>query len=245
MHTIAILSQKGGTGKTTTAHAIGTGLAKEGARVLMVDADPQGSLTAATGARYSKTLADVLCGVPATDAITDTGRGRLIAGAQSLSWYGRAGEDRNALKGALRGVTGAFDYCLIDCQPIIGALVMAALNAADSVIITAIPDAFSALQSLPQTFGAISAPGVPVTGVLLTKYHARTILDRDTANAIEQCAAEYGTKLFRARIRECVAIREAQLLRRSIWDYAPNCTAAQDYAALIRELKNDIEKGVG
>ncbi len=252
MRTIAITAQKGGTGKTTTAHAVGTGLSKyKAAKVLFIDLDAQGNLSRSMEADHSGTTgADalgVLTGrVKAAEAIQHTEHGDVIAGTPALS-----GSDREpslskvgreyCLKKALEAVSGLYDYCVVDTPPALSIITVNALTAADSAIIPIQADDYSleALERLRETVETIKAycnPALKVDGILLTRFNSRTVLSREIADLIAKAAEDMGTKLYQTRIRECNAIKEAQALREDIYTYAPRSNAAKDYRSLIEEL---------
>lgn len=255
MQIIAITQQKGGTGKTTTAAAIGAGLLRRGQRVLFIDLDPQGNLSFILGADQSHATArDVLieqqsaskCAQPlATDKIPGIeGAGAIIPASAFLSGAdvtitGQGREYR--LITALEPIAGAFDYCIIDTPPALGILTVNALTAADRVIIPCLADVFSiqATGQIADTINGIRAncnPKLQIAGLLLTRYTARQNLTKDTAEILEDAARQMGTRLFNTRIRESVALREAQAMGRDIFTYAPKSNGAEDYNQLIEEI---------
>jgi chromosome partitioning protein len=134
-----------------------------------------------------------------------------------------------------------WDYIIIDTPPGLGILTVNALAFADSVIIPCLADVFSiqATTQIGETIQAVRKycnPGLAIAGILLTRYNPRQILTRDTAATLEATAKRLGTRLFNSRIRETLAIREAQAQRTNIFDYAPKGNGAKDYNALIEEL---------
>lgn len=243
----AVICEKGGTGKTTTSEALGDGLRERGRSVLTIDADPQGNMTAAMNGDRTLTLYDVFTGyATAGEAIQTTPRGDLIAASRFLS--DPKGEIRakgfSALRSALEGVGDRYEDIVIDCPPSLGILSVNALTAADAVIVPVTADAFSlaALAAVHSTVQAAKAenPGLTIRGILLTRFNARTIVNREIAAMIENVAAmKMDTTVFRTRIRECSAIRTAQANRQSIFRYAPRSNAAADYRAFLDELTGE------
>ena len=250
MQTIAIISRKGGVGKTATAHALGAGLHRRGYRVLFVDLDSQGNLSFSTGAAAGgPTSWDVLAGTAdAEDAIAHTQGGDVMPASPSLAGAdilitGRRKEYR--LKDALQTVAGKYDFCVIDTPTTLGTLTTNALTAADGAIIPAQAEIFSlqGIALLRDTVDAVRRscnPALKVYGILLTRFNARTVISRDMRDNLEQVAGALQTKVYRDAIRECAAVQEAQARRQAIYDYAPRRNASRDYAAFVDELLQDI-----
>ena len=151
MYTLAIANHKGGVGKTTTAANLGAALAERGRSVLLVDMDPQGSLSAALGVEPipGRSMADVLGGaqpgaVPLRQIIERVGERLHIAPASlelavsELGLTSRMGRE-SVLKKALRGVSDGYDLALIDCPPSLGLLTINGLTAADAIIAPTLP----------------------------------------------------------------------------------------------------------
>ena len=243
MKTITIAQQKGGTGKTTTAHAIGAGLKAQGKNVLFVDLDPQANLSYIVGAKLDGlTVLDVLNGKPAADAVQTMETGKIIAGTPFL-----AGADAElagkvyALAEALKPISRRFDYCIIDTPPALGALTVAALTAADAVIIPCLPDVLS-IQALAQIADIIKGirstcnPKLKIAGILLTRYTPRQKLTKDTESILQKAADGIGARLFNTRIRETVSIREAQAMGLDVYTYSTRSAGAIDYTHLLEEI---------
>lgn len=237
----AVLCEKGGTGKTTTAEAISDGLRERGRSVLTIDADPQTNITAAmSGDRNKPNLYDVLTGAAtAAEAIQHTRRGNLLCGSRYLAELTKI--DPRQLRDALQPIRSRYDYIVIDCPPSMGALSINALTAADEVIVPATADAYSlqALANLRATVQAVQErtnPALKIRGLLITRYVGRTIVNREISRMIEDAAAKLNTHAFRVRIRECAAIRSAQANRQGIFEAAPRSNAAKDYNAFLDEL---------
>jgi chromosome partitioning protein len=245
MEVIAVINQKGGVGKSTTAHAIGAGLTLKGYRVLYIDLDAQGNLSYTLGADTSGlTAMELLQGRNTQAAIQRTAQGDIIASSPSL-----AGADtiitavgkEYRLREALEPLGGLYDYCIIDTPPALGILTINALTACNGAIIPAQADIYS-LQGISQLHTTIETvkqycnPALTIKGIVLTRYNSRAIISREVADMIEQTAGQLQTKLYKAKIRECTAIKEAQATQQDIYSYAPRSNAAADYTALIAEI---------
>lgn len=245
---IAVINQKGGVGKTTTAGAVAAGINALGGKALAVDIDPQANLTSSYGASENGlTVSDLLTAsepVRLGDVVQATDQGDIIAGGEVLAEAAErvtgAGKEYR-LRNALEPLRAAYSAIVIDTPPGLGILTINALTASTSVLIAAQADAYSmeGIGRLYRTIEAVrqfSNPSLDVAGILLTRYTPRVVLNRNVAEEMEKAAERVGTKVFRARIRECVAVREAQMMKRSIFDYAPRSNAALDYMALVGEL---------
>lgn len=235
MRVIAVANQKGGTAKTTTAAALVTGAAARGRRVLAVDADPQGSLTYLMGADASKPgVFEWMRGK--APAVQRTALGDIITGSLSLATIDRSTNSRQLQK-AVEQLKG-YELVIIDSSPGLGALMMNTLAAATEVLIPLQADILSlqGLYQLNQTIEQVRAalnPALAVCGVVLTRYNSRSIVARDmTATIGEKCAA-LGLPYIDRPIREGVAIKEAQIIRQSIYEYAPRSNPVQDYKSLL------------
>ena len=251
MKTLAILNQKGGVGKTTTALALWAGLTLQGKKVLAVDLDPQGNLsfTAAADTSGRTAFGVLLKETAAADAIQHTTQGALIPSSPELAGADmtitRTGKEYR-LKEALEPVAGAYDYAVIDTPPALGILTVNALAAADYAIIPAMAEVFS-LQGVGQLADTINPvrtycnPSLEIAGILLTRYSPRTVLARDVADMAEVLAEKLSTHVFRTRIRDGVAVREAQMRQENLFTYAPKSGPALDYLAFLSELLPVVE----
>ena len=254
MEIISIALQKGGTAKTTTAHNLGAGLFKRGYKVLYIDLDGQGSLTYTLNAEArNKGIYEALKGiVDIEETIQHTTQGDVIPASGSLA--GIDGEltatgKEYRLKELLEPIKKNYDYIIIDTPPALGILTVNALTVSDSVIIPLQADIFS-LQGVGQLYSTIQAvqrytnPQLTIKGLLISRYNARSILTRDLTAAIESTAQSLNTKLFKTKIRECIAVKEAQTQQTNIFDYSPNSNAAKDYNSFISEVLNDGETDI-
>lgn len=247
---LATAQQKGGTGKTTTAHAIGAGLARRGKRVLFIDLDGQRNLTFALKAlnHTGATAADVLTGrATAAEAIIQNANGDpsapcdLIPATDRLSIQTLTGKDwQYTLKRAIEPIKGKYDIIIIDTPPQLGQTLACTLTVATDVIIPTLADFFS-LQGVNQVIQTIEQarginPALKIAGILITKFTPRKILSRDTAELLAKTATAHGTKVFKTKIRECIALAEAVATQSDIFTYAPRSVAAQDYTNLLTEI---------
>lgn len=249
---LAILNQKGGVGKTTTALNVGCGLAGKGNKVLFIDLDPQGNLTYITRAEVNaKTTKHILnAETSAADCIQQTEVGSVIPSSPELlaidSLLANVVGKEYRLSEALAPLKKKFDFIVIDTPPALSTLTVNALTTADKVIVPAQADILS-LQGISQFFETANTvrkycnPNLQVSGIVLTRFNNRTVLSRDLRNAFEEVAKAQGTRVFNAEIRESVSLKESQAMRLDVFSYAPKSNGAVDYAALIEEFLNDKE----
>ena len=259
MITYAVIAQKGGVGKTTTAQAIGAGLAKyHAARVLFIDTDAQGNLSRTMEADSSGMMGadalEVMTGrAGIREAIQHTAHGDIVASSPALT-----GADREPtlskvgreyrLRKALEGIAGSYDYCIIDTPPALSIITVNALTAADRVVIPAQADDYSleALARLRETIDTVKAycnPSLQVDGILLTRYNGRAVISRDIADMMQTEAEALSSRIYATRIRECTAVKEAQAVREDIYTYAPRSNAAKDYRAIVEEMTGGRDNG--
>ena len=238
--TIAVLSQKGGTGKTTAVRTLTDIFRRLGLETLAVDLDPQGNLSDYFDVPpdAEPTISDVLTGrAQASEAITgdDVIPANLQLAEAELALSGRMGRELT-LKRALRDVDGAYDAVVLDCPPSLGLLTVNALVAADHALLTAEAQYF-ALQGVEQALEVIELardnlnPDLSWMGVVLNLADMRTIHSRE---AYQSLAEAFGDKVFETTIRQSIAYAESAERAVSILDYRPDLGA--DYIALADEL---------
>ena len=247
MRIISVANQKGGTAKTSTAHALVTGAAYKGKRSLAIDFDPQGNLSFIMGADANRAGAYELMKQQAQAAqiVQYTSQGDIIPASLNLAaadteFSGKPGRDF-FLQAALEPLQDDYDVVVIDTPPTLGTLLVNALTASDEVIIPMNADILSlqGLYQLAETINQVKSfcnKGLKVTGILLTRYSGRTVLARDIKETIEAKCAELGIPLLNTVIRDGVAVREAQTTQESLFAYAPNSNPAKDYLQLFNEI---------
>ena len=240
-----IANQKGGVGKTTTAHALANGLIRRGLKALAVDIDPQGNLSYTMRASPDAPgIYEAMKGiVGAREALQQTEQGDMIAGSLMLSGADMEFTDTGReyiLRKLLKPLREMYEYIVIDSPPTLGILTINALAASSDIIIPLGADAYS-LQGLAQlnaTIGKVKEycnPSLTIAGLLITRYSGRTVLGRDMKEVIEEKARTIGARAYDAVIRESVAIREAQVRQESLYAADQMSNAAQDYQAFIDE----------
>jgi chromosome partitioning protein len=241
--TIAVLSQKGGTGKTTTVRTVTDVLRRAGLDVLAVDLDPQGNLSDYfdVPADADPTIADVLDGrVKAADAVHDGIVPANLGLAESeLVLAGKMGREMT-LRRALRDVKRRYDMVLVDCPPALGLLTVNAVVAADHALISTEAQYFS-LQGVEQALEVVELakenlhPDLEWLGVVLNIADLRTIHSRE---ALAQLRERFGDRVFDSIIRQSIRYAESAERGVSILDYRPELGA--DYLALAHELLDRV-----
>ena len=250
---VAFANQKGGVAKTSSALALGQILVRARKKVLFVDMDPQGNLFHTLRAEPEKgTVFDVLSkNKIVIEAIQTTYSGDCLCYSSSL-----AGTDKTLdgigkeflLKEALEKIADQYNYIIIDPPPALGLLTINTLAATQYLIIPAQADIYS-LQGIGQIFLTIESvkkycnPDLHVAGILITRFNAKTNISREISGMMEDTANKLQTKVFNARIRDCVSVKEAEAGRVDLFSYAPKCNASLDYCEFIKEFIGDIHGG--
>jgi chromosome partitioning protein len=248
---IAVASQKGGVGKTTTAINLGACLAQESRHVLVVDIDPQANATSGLGINGNgqkvtiyealigqAEIADVL--LPTSLASLDlVPAGQRLSGAEVELVGMMARETR--LRTCLDQVRAKYDFVILDCPPSLGLLTVNALTAADSVLIP-LQCEYLALEGLTSLLSAIRLvqdhlnPGLRIEGVLLTMYDARLNLSQQVADEARKFFAE---RVYKTIIPRNVRLSEAPSFGKPIVLYDPHSTGAESYRNLALEVMNN------
>jgi chromosome partitioning protein len=246
--TIAIVNQKGGVGKSTTAVNLGASLALLGRRVLLVDIDPQGNTTSGLGIDKRSIENDIyavlLAGVPLASTVLKTAIPGLGVVPSTINLAGAEIElvstlsRETKLKVALRTVAAEYDYILIDCPPSLGLLTLNALTAADEVLIPVQAEyyALEGLSQLTTVVGRIREalnPGLRITGVLVTMFDGRTRL---ATEVLDEVNAYFPAQVFRTQIPRNIRLSEAPSYGKPVALFDVKSRGAQAYLALAREV---------
>lgn len=254
MKVIAVVSQKGGVGKTTTAATLAALMAADGFRVLCIDLNEQGDLTDTLAATPGNGGAlELLTGTDPAKLIRETNIKRVdvIAGSELLgtleSKIQKQGTERAMLlANALRPLRRVYRYCILDTPGSFNTAMLNALGVADSIIIPAQADYYS-LKGIGRLINNIKFARnsinykLKVGGILLTRYQPRRNLSRDTVEIIKDAENQLGTKLFDTKIRENVKTAEAPGCHKTVIEYAPTSTGADDYRDFYKEFMNTLE----
>ena len=240
--TISFNIQKGGVDKTTSALITAEILQQRGYDVLLVDFDPQRNLTHGLAVDKPKCpVADVLTGkTNIKDAILRTEAGLGLLPADRSLFALQAALESNALAKVLAPVSGYFDYVIIDTAPALSSLSVNALVASDLVVIPAVLGDFCdlAIRDVLNTIDTVRQQNkkLAVAGILITMSKKRYVLDRLVAEQYQRLADSKHIRLFTSKIRQCQKVKEAQMLKTSLLEYAQRCNAALDYRNFVNEL---------
>ncbi|MDY6308750.1 MAG: ParA family protein [Oribacterium sp.] len=258
---IAVVNQKGGTAKTTTVENLGIGLAKAGKKVLLIDTDPQASLTICLGYPRPDELPVTL-----TDLLSSSISEKPLNLAEGIL-HQREGVDlipaniemvglevalvntmnrERMLKQFLESIKGSYDYVLLDCMPSLGMLTVNALVAADAALIPVQANYLSAkgLEQLLQTINKVRRqinPKLRIEGILLTMVDGRTNYAKDISSLIRDT---YGTriKVFDSVIPRSTRAAEISAEGKSIFAYDPKGKVAAAYEDMTKEVLKNAEK---
>lgn len=255
MRTIAIANQKGGVGKTTTAVSLAVALARQGKKVLLVDADSQADATKYLGVEnpdeLQNTLATAMHSIindapyQPSDYIQHHVEGidfvpsSIDLSSVEVELVNAMGRER-ILKTFLDDVRGQYDYALIDCTPSLGMMPINALSAADRVLVPVQAQYFS-MRGLLQLFRTIDKvqrrqnPNLKIEGIVLTLVDSRTNLSKDVSAILRESYGN-GVRIFQTEIPMCIKAAESPSFGQSIFSYDPAGKATLAYEALAKEV---------
>lgn len=249
MQTIVVLSQKGGTGKTTSAVTLADGLARKGRRVLCIDINEQADLSDTLGITGDVAGSmELFTGTAAFKLIRHTNIENvdIIPGSAALATLeGKIPQDKKGraflLRDALKPINGKYSYCIVDAPGSFNTALLNALSAADTLIITAQADYYSLkgigrlIDNIRYVKSALN-PALYVAGILITRYNGRRNVSKAAIEALEAARESLGTKVFKAKIRESAKITEAPGNRKTVLRHAPGSNGAADYMEFINEF---------
>ncbi len=246
---ISMCNQKGGVGKTTSTINLGAALAEYGRRVLLVDLDPQGALSAGLGVPHYELnntvhnlmieprvgIDDVLIHTSVKDL--DLVPSNIDLSAAEIQLVNEVGREQTLAR-ALRPVLDRYDYVLIDCQPSLGLLTVNALACSDGVIIPTECEFFSlrGLALLTDTVDKVRErlnARLAISGILVTRFDSRTVNAREVMSRVVE---RFGDLVFDTVIARTVRFPETSVAGEPITSWAPKSTGAQAYRTLAREV---------
>jgi chromosome partitioning protein len=258
MRRIAIINQKGGVGKTTTAVNLAAALAAAGQRVCVLDLDPQAHATSHLGIEpdgKAPSMYDVLVSSRPLSEVRRRVEDNLWVAASDINLAAAEVELAGVvgreviLRDLLLQDEGAFDFVIMDCGPSLGVLTLNALAAASEVFIPLQPHflALHGMGKLLETTALVAKrinPALKVTGIVLSLYESSTRLAQEVVQDLQDFlesgrntnAPWAKARIFATRIRRNIKLAECPSFGRSIFGYAPSCHGATDYAALAREV---------
>ncbi|MEO9484753.1 MAG: ParA family protein [Ekhidna sp.] len=243
MAIISIVNQKGGTGKTTTSLNLGSALAKQGKRILLIDMDSQGNLGYSLGLEEGPTISDVFEGKKDIEEVIQRREDMDIVPSDirlvdiELSLIDLP-DRHDTLNAQISGIAKRYDYTLIDCPPSLSILAVNSLYASEKVVIPMLMEVLS-LQGLDQIIQTIDKINktykkkLEITGILPVMVDKRRKLSEEVKDYINE---NYDVRIFDSFIRNNVKASEAPSFGQSVVSYSPQSNSAKDYIAFADEI---------
>jgi chromosome partitioning protein len=247
---LAIINQKGGVGKSTTAVNLAASLGEQNKKVLLVDLDPQGNSTSGFGIGKESGMSCIydalLNDTPISDILIETDSANVTIAPATINLAGAEVElvstisRETRLKDALTEVENNYDFVLIDCPPSLGLLTINALTAANSLLIP-IQCEYYALEGVSKLLDSMKLvktrlnKNLDIFGVLLTMYDSRTVLTKQVEDEVKKY---FGDKVFSTVIPRTIKLAEAPSYGKSILDYYSSGKGAEAYRSLAKEVIN-------
>ena len=253
MISYAFINYKGGVSKSVSSVNVASILQHKGYKVLLIDADPQTNASDTYRAVIDGEATLYDCWLERgkhreniMDCIQHTEIGDIVAGdplineADSKLNNASTGVDMTTFKEMLDSVEG-YDYVIVDCPPAIGAISKRVMAAVDKLVVPVVADryAIKGIQLLWDTFQDVKEnfnPKVQIEGILLAMFDTRTNNNKEIYSSLVEIADALDTKVFNSYIRTCSKVKEAQARRQTLINYAPKCTACEDYLEFVDEL---------
>jgi len=243
MKIISLVNHKGGVGKTTSAVNIAAGLCEKGLNVLLVDADAQANLTKGLGileqkeGLYKSFVKGSKLPIIRINNKMDIVPNSIEFAGVELEISNRLARE-TILKKLLEGISKEYDYIIIDCPPSLGLVTINALVAAEDVLIP-VEAEYYAYVGINSIVGIINEvrqqfnKQLRIKGVFYTKYNEKRVLTKEIKSMLMKY---FGETMMQTKIRMNVALAEAQLSGKDVFEYDPECNGAKDYRALVNEI---------
>ena len=245
----ALVNQKGGVCKTTTAINLASCLLSRGFKVLLLDLDPSRNMSSTIGTKEKKPDIYDVCvnGLPIKDAIVKTPFGDCVPGSDRLSTWdvlmpNNAFKKNFLVQECLAPVLDVYDYIILDTPPMLGGLSLASMVACDSVIIPSHADTYSmeGVMDLVKNIQTVKyycrKDNLGIAGILITDDNPQTVMSREFKKNNQELVGKINTRLFQTSIRHNVTVSEAQAHGMPLQEYDPNCNGAKDYNDWTDEL---------
>lgn len=245
MRVLTIANQKGGVGKSATAQALAESLVKHhNKKVLLIDADPEGNLSQATGVENpAYALFDINRGkIDTHEAIMEIADNHYFIASDYDTINVRAGVFSKLINDIKED---NFDYVIIDTSPALGVAGIDALRESDYLLIPTCADGLGlkALKDILSTLSEVQESNKKLknAGIIITRYNPRTVLNSSVMESIKKVADKEKSFVYRSVVKNCIAVSEAQTMQRGLFEYDSKSTAAEAYKDIVNEFLERID----